>query len=114
MGSVWERLAEALGIEDEATNWDRVNKARNMQRYGAQDRRVQMGPQSYFNTRGTGLAQRQAAAANAEPQMTPRQGGLQIPQGMDRPGQPNPLFDPPQKKTPLSKAPNAPDDDESL
>lgn len=107
MKNVWKRLAEALGIETEA-NWDKAAKQRNMQRYGTMDRRDKQGPQAYFNTRGTGSAQRQGMAANATPNMTPRPGGLQIPSGTDRPGQGNPLVAPPGRKSPLGTAPNSP------
>ena len=105
--SAWKKLAEALGIETEA-NWDKLAKQRNMQRYGAQDRRTQMSPTMYFNTKGTGLAQRQDTAANMAPDMTPRPGGLNIPAGSDRPGQGNPLYAPPRPKSPLSTPPNSP------
>ncbi len=110
--SAWKRLAEALGIETEA-NWDKLTRQRNMQRYGAQDRRTQTTPMQYFNTRGTGQAQRQATMAAMVPSMTPKPGGLQIPAGTDRPGQINPLAAPPKKAqppaiAPLSTPPNSP------
>lgn len=114
--SAWKRLAEALGIETEA-NWDKLARQRNIRRYGTQDRRMQQGPTPYFNGRGTGSAQRQQTAAQATPDMTPRQGGIKIPAGQDRPGQLNPLYaapsPPPKPRSPLSTSPNAPQDDGS-
>lgn len=113
--SSWKRLAEAIGLKE--INWNSVNKQKSIQRYGTQDRRTNLGPTPYFNARGTGSAQRQQTAANATPDMTPRPGGLQIPNGTDRPGQLNPLYGLPQKqqttmaqkpKSPLITAPNSP------
>lgn len=105
--SIWRRLAEAVGVASEA-NWDRAAKQRNMQRYGTQDRRDQQGPMAYFNTQGTGSAQRQATAARTPPRMVGKPGGLQIPTGTDRPGQGNPLMSPNRGASPLGTAPNAP------
>lgn len=104
--SIWRTLAEAVGLSNEA-NWDRVAKQRNMQRYGTQDRRDKQGPMAYFNTQGTGSAQRQATAARTPPRMVGKPGGLQIPNGTDRPGQGNPLMAP-SRPSPLGTAPNAP------
>jgi hypothetical protein len=99
MSKTWKTLAEALGIETEAgPNWQKVNQKKNMQRYGTQDRRTQQDPLKYFNSAGTGAAQRQTTAAGMAPKMTPRPGGLQIPAGSDRPGQGNPLMDPPGRR----------------
>lgn len=115
--SAWKKLAEALGIETEA-NWDKLTRQRNMQRYGTQDRRDKQSPLYYFNTTGTGAAQRgQNPMQQQAPDMTPRPGGLNIPMGTDRPGQGNPLYSPPRPKSPLSTPPNSPqalssDDDE--
>lgn len=113
--SAWRRLAEALGIRVEA-NWDAAAKRRNMQRYGTQDRRAQLGPTPYFKPNGMGSAQRPSMMAQQAPDMTPRKGGLQIPAGTDRPGQGNPLMAPPRRNqqaspppaSPLSTAPNSP------
>ncbi len=119
--SAWTKLAEALGIETEA-NWDKLNRQKNMQRWGTQDRRQQdrMGPTPYFNDAGTGSAQRQATMQSQPPRMTPRPGGLQIPAGTDRPGapRPNPLYGAPTTTVPRTQqrpgAPSmmGPDDDE--
>lgn len=109
--SAWRKLAEALGIETEAgMNYQKLGRQRNIQRYGTQDRRDPQSPLHYFNTRGTGAAQRGQAQQQQAPDMTPRAGGLQIPGGTDRPGQGNPLFAPPPRKaaSPLSTAPNSP------
>ncbi len=100
-------LAEALGMRTEA-NWDAAAKRRNMQRYGATDRRIQQGPTPYFKPNGMGSAQRQGTVGQMAPDMTPRKGGLQIPSGTDRPGQGNPLMAPPTKRPGLVQAPNSP------
>lgn len=87
---VWRQLAEMVGLDREATNWQKVNQKRNMQRYGTMDR----------NDRGPSPldAIRKAANAGKATSMTPRPGGLQIPSGTDRPGQGNPLMAPPTAK----------------
>lgn len=116
-------MAETLGMETEA-NWGKVAQQKNMQRWGTQDRRTQQSPTQYFNTKGTGSAQRQQTAAQATPNMVPRPGGLQIPGGQDKPGQLNPLYaaptpTKPASRSPLSTSPNAPqpgsdEDDEQM
>jgi len=120
----WKRLAEMLGIDE--AGWDSLAKKRNMQRYGAQDRRTQQGPTSFFNDAGTGSAQRQATAAAQQPSMRPKPGGLQIPAGTDvGSGQQglSAMFAPPKQvapkpRAPLSRSANAPspeqDDDDEL
>lgn len=97
MGSkTWRRLAEMVGIETEAgANWSKINRQRNMQRYGTTDRRDKgMTGIEFRNS-----VQRKNAADLGQPQaprsMTPKPGGLQIPSGTDRPGQGNPLVAPP-------------------
>ena len=106
--SIWGRLAEAVGIETEA-NWDKFAKQRNMQRYGSTDRRNQLGPMAYFNTKGTGTAQ-----GGLRPPIRPdpriaRGAAPQIPSGTDRPGQGNPLMSPTKMKpSPLGTAANSP------
>lgn len=97
MTKSWKRLAEAFGINE--ANWDKVAKQRNMQRYGTQDRRdkgqpVTMGSKMPLST--SQLARQAQAAARRPP----------IPSGTDRPGQGNPMFDPPKRG--LSAAPNSP------
>lgn len=107
MSRTWEALAEAVGLKD-ATNWNNVNKRQNMARYGTMDRRNQQGPTPYFNSRGTGQAQRQATMAGMQPDMG-RRTAMQIPFGTDRPtGQPNPLMTPTRRPSPLSTSPNSP------
>lgn len=91
MGSkTWRQLAEMVGLDQEATNWQKVNQRRNMQRYGTMDRNAP-GPSPLD-------AIRKAAQAGKAVNMTPRPGGLQIPSGTDRPGQGNPLMAPPTAK----------------
>lgn len=113
--SVWIRLAEAVGLETEA-NWDKAAKQRNMQRYGSQDRRDNLGPMAYFNTKGTGMAQgaRKPIRPMGGP-VGPGKTGMQIPSGTDRPGQVNPLAAPPARgPSPLGTAANSPQRRDSL
>lgn len=107
--SIWGKLAEAVGIETEA-NWDKVAKKQNMQRWGSTDRRTQLGPQAYFNTKGTGMAQSGMRPPIRPDPAVQRNGGPMIPQGTDRPGQGNPLMSPTKaaKPSPLGTAPNSP------
>lgn len=107
--SIWGKLAEAIGIETEA-NWDKAAKQRNMQRYGSTDRRNQLGPMAYFNTKGTGSAQGGMRPAMRPDPSIARNGGPMIPQGTDRPGQGNPLMSPTgaMRPSPLGTAPNSP------
>jgi len=100
--TAWDRLAEALGIKTEV-NWDAVNKRRQMQQYGTMDRRNQQGPTPYFKTPGQQQRMQQARRGPVNPNAM-----AQIPAGMDRPGQGNPLFAPPRPKSPLTTPPNSP------
>jgi hypothetical protein len=81
--------------EEARTNWAGVNKKRAMAQQGSMDRRDKGGLMQYFNLKGTGSAQRADTMSATPTRMNPRPGGMQIPGGTDRPGQGNPLMDPP-------------------